>query len=156
MPFKMCFILIAHSWLNEFGHECKVAYGPYIVENHGIKIVFFNNGTKMAHFKSPGKIPDMREEFIILVIRESSSLLLSLSNQVKIGSNWPCLVGLETISFSTAASESTQKEDNWSDCGQASKNDWNFTLLSPDVSTEYESSFCLMCFVCFKISNAVT
>ena len=28
MPFNVCFMLIAHSGFNEFGHEGKVAYGP--------------------------------------------------------------------------------------------------------------------------------
>ena len=54
----------------------------------GSRLYFFNSGTKIAHLKSLGKIPDMREEFIILDIRGSSSLLFSFSNQVGIGSNW--------------------------------------------------------------------
>ena len=66
--------------------NARLLMGLKLLKMMGSRLYFFSNGTKIAYFKSLGKIPDMREEFIILIIRESNSLLFSLSNQVGIGS----------------------------------------------------------------------
>ena len=118
---RPCLLRCALYWLHtadsrSLDMNARLLMGLKLLNIMGSRLYFFNNGAKIAHFKSLGKFPDVIEEFIILVIRESSSLLFSLSNQVGIGSNWLCLVSLETIHFSTAASERTLKRDNWSDC----------------------------------------
>ena len=69
MQFLQCdFVCIQIDTAQEDHAFLDVLYGDCIQK---IQRVFFNNGARIVYFKSLGKLPDMREEFIILVIRET-------------------------------------------------------------------------------------
>ena len=92
MPFRCTLYWLHTADSRSFDMNARLLIGLKLLNVMGSRLYFFNNGAKMAHFKSLEKSPDPIKEFVILVIRESSSLLFSLSNQVGIRSNWLCCI----------------------------------------------------------------
>ena len=78
-------------------------------------------GVTTATLKDDGKVPDDRDALNKAVMKGDRMLLHSLSNQVEIGSNHDCLLGISRISFSTSTSVTLWKSDKLTRLSAASR-----------------------------------